>query len=106
LWGERDRLVPLAHGQAYATHIPRAALQVVPGAGHSPILEQPAETLPLVAEFLETGALPPSPAIAPPTSREPPPARPHRSPVATVQLTPRGSGHSTPSRRQRAITAA
>jgi len=74
LWGEGDRLVPLAHGQAYATHIPRAALQVVPGAGHSPLLEQPAESLRLVADFLETGTLPPSQAIAPTTSREPPSA--------------------------------
>jgi len=74
LWGEHDRLVPLAHGQAYATHIPRAALQVVPGAGHSSILEQPAESLRRIADFLDTGTLPPSQAVAPTTAREPPSA--------------------------------
>ena len=67
LWGEHDRLVPLAHGQAYATHIPRAALQVLPAAGHSPILEQPGECVQRIADFLQTGALPPSQAIAPAT---------------------------------------
>lgn len=64
IWGEHDRLVPRAHGAAYAAHIPRAALQIVPGAGHSPPLEAPAATSRLVTDFLATGALPASPAAA------------------------------------------
>ncbi len=59
LWGAHDRLVPPAHGHAYATHIPRAALQLLPNAGHSPILEQPATTVERLAAFLDTGLLPP-----------------------------------------------
>ncbi len=60
LWGEQDRLVPLANGRAYAASLPRAALQVLAGAGHSTILEQPAECVRRIAPFLESGVLPAS----------------------------------------------
>jgi 2-succinyl-6-hydroxy-2,4-cyclohexadiene-1-carboxylate synthase len=46
--GERDeRYVAAAHRMA--SHMPRARVRVVPGAGHAPQLEQPL----LVAEFLD-----------------------------------------------------
>jgi pimeloyl-ACP methyl ester carboxylesterase len=64
LWGERDRLVPLANGRAYATHLPQAALQVLGDAGHSVILEQPAACVQRIAPFLETGVLPASEDVA------------------------------------------
>lgn len=41
LWGERDALIPLSHGRAYAAGIPQARLVVRPGAGHLVALEEP-----------------------------------------------------------------
>jgi len=45
-----DRLVPLAHAEAYAAGIPGARLAVVPGAHLLPV-ERPAELTALVADF-------------------------------------------------------
>ena len=52
VWGERDRLVPLAHAHAYADGLPSARLVVVPGAGHYPYVEAPAAFVEAVAAFL------------------------------------------------------
>jgi pimeloyl-ACP methyl ester carboxylesterase len=41
VWGERDRLVPLAHGQRLQSELRRASLAVVAGAGHAPMEERP-----------------------------------------------------------------
>jgi pimeloyl-ACP methyl ester carboxylesterase len=51
VWGAADRVVPLVHGEAYATGIPGARLEVIADAGHLPQLETPAELLPLVWQF-------------------------------------------------------
>lgn len=54
LWGEADRMVPLAHGEAYAAGIPNAGgLELVKGAGHSPQAEQAEAAAALVAGFLK-----------------------------------------------------
>jgi pimeloyl-ACP methyl ester carboxylesterase len=58
IWGEQDRFVPLANGRAYEANLPRAALKVLPGVGHSAILEAPEQCMALIAPFLSTGALP------------------------------------------------
>lgn len=52
LWGENDRLIPRAHGEAYAAGIPNARLAIVPGTGHMVPLERPAEFARRVAQFL------------------------------------------------------
>lgn len=67
LWGEDDRLIPIANGQAYVDNIPRASLQIVRDSGHSTIIEQPADCIDRITAFLETGKLPASdaPALAP-----------------------------------------
>lgn len=54
IWGERDGMVPNAHGEAYAAGIPGAKLTIVRGAGHSPQAEKPEETAQLVSQFLST----------------------------------------------------
>ena len=41
VWGERDTLFPLAHGQHLARTIPDAKLAVLEGVGHCPHLESP-----------------------------------------------------------------
>jgi pimeloyl-ACP methyl ester carboxylesterase len=57
IWGEQDRLVPLANGRAYAEAIPHASLRLIPGAGHSVILEQPHACCDQIAAFLEAEAV-------------------------------------------------
>jgi pimeloyl-ACP methyl ester carboxylesterase len=41
LWGESDRIVQPAYGQAYAAAIPGARFEVLSGAGHMPQMETP-----------------------------------------------------------------
>jgi pimeloyl-ACP methyl ester carboxylesterase len=43
LWGERDRVVPVATGRRLLAIRPEAPLEVIPGAGHVPQLERPDE---------------------------------------------------------------
>jgi pimeloyl-ACP methyl ester carboxylesterase len=53
VWGRHDRLVPLAHGEAYCNAISGARLQVIERCGHSPQLEQPAEMAEVLRHFVE-----------------------------------------------------
>jgi pimeloyl-ACP methyl ester carboxylesterase len=52
VWGEQDRLVPVAHAHAYAEGLPEARLVVLPGLGHYPHLEVPDRFADEVAGFL------------------------------------------------------
>lgn len=55
LWGEQDRLIPIALGRALAAGIPHAAFLSVPRAGHSVQEEAPDEVNRLVLRFLKDG---------------------------------------------------
>ena len=50
LWGDADSFAPPALEQRVADTMPDARVQVVPDAGHSPHLDQPA----IIAEAVET----------------------------------------------------
>lgn len=52
LWGDQDRLVPVTNAQDYLRALPDARLVVLPGIGHVPMEEVPAETTRLLREFL------------------------------------------------------
>ena len=53
LWGEHDRMVARAHGEAYVTGLPGArALTLIRDAGHAAPLEQPEATARAVIGFL------------------------------------------------------
>ncbi len=53
VWGESDRMAPLAHGEAYAEGIRGAGgVQIVQGAGHSPQAEAPEKAAALITTFL------------------------------------------------------
>jgi poly(3-hydroxyalkanoate) depolymerase len=55
LAGDDDPIVPLVNARILTHRIPRASLQVIHGGGHLFILERPAATADLVAEFLQPG---------------------------------------------------
>jgi pimeloyl-ACP methyl ester carboxylesterase len=52
LWGQRDRLVPLAHAHAYVAGLPRARLSLLPASAHFPYLEEPERFAQEVSGFL------------------------------------------------------
>lgn len=51
VWGDHDRLVPPAYGEAYRKHIPGAELKLIPNCGHLPMFEREAEFVETVASF-------------------------------------------------------
>jgi pimeloyl-ACP methyl ester carboxylesterase len=53
LWGEHDRLVPPAYGQAYARHIPQAEWQTITGAGHLAMFEKENDFVEAIANFCD-----------------------------------------------------
>lgn len=52
VWGGEDQIVPLSAGKRYAAGIKGAALVVIPGCGHVPATERPADFLAAVRGFL------------------------------------------------------
>ena len=52
IWGEKDVVVPVAYAQAFAAHLPGSRVEVIPGAGHSPMIEEPEAFLRVVGSFL------------------------------------------------------
>ena len=53
VWGERDGVVPVSHGQVYQRAIVDAALAVLPACGHLPHVEQPEAVANTVLNYLE-----------------------------------------------------
>jgi pimeloyl-ACP methyl ester carboxylesterase len=51
VWGEHDRLVPPAYGEAYRKHLPQAEWQLIRNCGHLPMFEREAEFVEIVAKF-------------------------------------------------------
>jgi pimeloyl-ACP methyl ester carboxylesterase len=51
VWGEYDRLVPPAYGEAYRKHLPQAEWQLIRNCGHLPMFEREAEFVEAVAKF-------------------------------------------------------
>jgi pimeloyl-ACP methyl ester carboxylesterase len=54
LWGERDGVVPAAHGKAYQEGIADSKLVMLPSAGHLPHIEAAAACGEIISEFLRT----------------------------------------------------
>jgi pimeloyl-ACP methyl ester carboxylesterase len=51
VWGEQDRLVPPAYGEAYRRQIPGAQLRLIQQCGHLPMFEREAEFVDIIADF-------------------------------------------------------
>jgi pimeloyl-ACP methyl ester carboxylesterase len=54
VWGEKDRVVPASHAQLVADAIPGARVEVLPGAGHDPLTDDPAGLAAVVKRFLSS----------------------------------------------------
>lgn len=52
LWGEQDGMIPFSNAADYMKDIPNAKLVALPGLGHVPFEEAPAQSLPPVEAFL------------------------------------------------------
>ena len=54
IWGDQDRVIPVAHG--YATHaaVPGSRLEVLPGVGHFPHVESPTAVVQILDDFIAT----------------------------------------------------
>jgi pimeloyl-ACP methyl ester carboxylesterase len=54
VWGERDSIIPVAHGAAAHEAMPHSRFEVFPGAGHMPHDDDPYRFAALLREFCET----------------------------------------------------
>jgi pimeloyl-ACP methyl ester carboxylesterase len=54
VWGERDPIIPVEHGRAAHRRVPGSRLEVFPGAGHFPHLDDPLRFVRLLTDFMET----------------------------------------------------
>ena len=53
IWGERDPIIPVAHGRAAHAQLPGSRLEVFPDAGHIPQLESPGRFAAVLQRFLD-----------------------------------------------------
>jgi pimeloyl-ACP methyl ester carboxylesterase len=56
VWGGRDPIIPVEHARAAHELVPSSRLEVFPGAGHFPHLDDPLRFVRLLIEFMETSA--------------------------------------------------
>ncbi len=54
VWGDRDRIIPVAHGHAVHEAIPNSRLTIMEGVGHFPHAEDPARFVEILEEFLSS----------------------------------------------------
>ena len=53
VWGERIPLIPVRHAREAQKRIPGSRLEIFPGAGHFPYLEDPQRFARAVVDFVE-----------------------------------------------------
>ncbi|MDQ3631842.1 MAG: alpha/beta fold hydrolase, partial [Actinomycetota bacterium] len=54
VWGERDPVIPIAHGRAAHAALPASRLEIFPGAGHFPMADDPKRFAALLADWVAT----------------------------------------------------
>jgi pimeloyl-ACP methyl ester carboxylesterase len=54
VWGDKDKIIPLSHGQQAHEAIPNSRLEVMKGVGHFPHVEEPFRFVELLLDFLQT----------------------------------------------------
>ena len=59
IWGDQDRIIPVAHGYAARDAVPGSRLEVLAGVGHFPHVESPTAVVEILDDFIATtGAMP------------------------------------------------
>jgi pimeloyl-ACP methyl ester carboxylesterase len=54
IWGEQDRIIPVAHGYAAHDAVPGSRLEVLAGVGHFPHVEAPTAVVGILDDFIAT----------------------------------------------------
>jgi pimeloyl-ACP methyl ester carboxylesterase len=54
IWGARDSIIPLRHGEAAHAQVPGSRLEIFPKAGHFPQLDDPQRFVEVLTEFIDT----------------------------------------------------
>ena len=54
IWGEKDPIIPVSHGHAAHEAMPGSQLEVIPGVGHFPQVEDPRRFARAVLDFIDT----------------------------------------------------
>ena len=54
VWGDKDKIIPVAHGYAAHEALPGSRLEIMPGLGHFPHVEAPAAVVELLEDFITT----------------------------------------------------
>ena len=54
IWGDQDRIIPVAHGYAAHAAVPGSRLEVLPGVGHFPHVESPTAVVEILDNFIAT----------------------------------------------------
>jgi pimeloyl-ACP methyl ester carboxylesterase len=54
IWGERDPIIPVRHGQAASDAIPGSRFETFPDAGHFPHRDEPRRFVKVLGDFMET----------------------------------------------------
>ncbi len=56
IWGDEDRIIPVAHGRAAHDAVPGSRLEILPGVGHFPHVEAPTAVVDILDDFITTTA--------------------------------------------------
>ncbi|MEW5811956.1 MAG: alpha/beta fold hydrolase [Actinomycetota bacterium] len=56
IWGDEDRIIPAEHGHALAELRPACRLELLPGVGHFPHVEEPDTVVALIDDFVSSTA--------------------------------------------------
>ncbi|WP_276044643.1 alpha/beta fold hydrolase [Mycobacterium cookii] len=54
IWGEEDKIIPVAHGHAAHDAVPGSRLEVLAGVGHFPHVESPIAVVDILDDFITT----------------------------------------------------
>jgi pimeloyl-ACP methyl ester carboxylesterase len=58
IWGDEDRIIPVAHGYAAHDALPDSRLEVLSGVGHFPHVESPTAVVDILDDFIAAAAPP------------------------------------------------
>jgi pimeloyl-ACP methyl ester carboxylesterase len=54
VWGDQDRIIPPSHAHEAHAAIPHSRLEIMPGVGHFPHVEEPMRFAAILSDFLHT----------------------------------------------------